>query len=57
MVESFADRYGLPELKRYGTDVKRQAEQFDMERLPGSLERFPKLVKDLRDRLSGPLAR
>ena len=53
-VEAFALRLGerasthqCPSLNRYARDLLRQAQEFDMENLPRTLERFPHLINDL----------
>jgi PAS domain S-box-containing protein len=53
-VEAFARRlcdraatYACPALNRYARDLVRQSQEFDMESLPRTLERFPHLINDL----------
>ena len=53
-VEAFALRlcdrastYHCPSLNRYARDLLRQAQEFDMENLPRTLERFPHFINDL----------
>jgi signal transduction histidine kinase/ligand-binding sensor domain-containing protein/DNA-binding response OmpR family regulator/protocatechuate 3,4-dioxygenase beta subunit len=53
-VEAFAARlrtlgetYHAPTLKRYGQELFDQAQQFDLDRLPKSLEAFPQLIASL----------
>ncbi len=53
-VEAFARRlceraaaYHAPALGRYARDLLRQAQEFDMEALPKSLDRFPHLINDI----------
>ena len=53
-VEAFAARlrtlgetYGAAALQRYGEELFDQAEQFDLDRLPKSLEAFPQLIASL----------
>jgi CheY-like chemotaxis protein len=53
-VEAFATRlrtlgetYGAKALQRYGKELFDQAQQFDLDRLPKSLEAFPQLIESL----------
>ena len=53
-VEEFAARlrvmgetYAAPALQHYGEELFNQAQQFDLDRLPKSLEAFPQLIESL----------
>jgi len=53
-VEEFAARlrtlgetYGATVLQRYGDELFNQAQQFDLDRMPKSLEAFPQLIENL----------
>jgi hypothetical protein len=41
------ESYGAASLQRYGEILFAQAQQFDLDRLPKSLEAFPQLIDDL----------
>jgi CheY-like chemotaxis protein len=46
-LRSLGESYAAPSLQRYGKELFNQAQQFDLDRMPKSLEAFPQLIEHL----------
>jgi signal transduction histidine kinase/ligand-binding sensor domain-containing protein/DNA-binding response OmpR family regulator len=51
-LRSLGESYGATALQRYGEDLFNQAQQFDLDRMPKSLEAFPQLIESLATQCS-----
>lgn len=50
-LRNLGEAHGAAALSRYGKELLEQAQQFDLDRLPKSLETFPRLIEQLAKRI------
>jgi hypothetical protein len=48
-MESLGKKYKMAVLSGWANDISVQADNFDMEKLPGTLEYFPELVEKITE--------